>query len=121
MIKTFEGVANSRLEFEGVLWALSEAQNSSTYGSTTIYTDCQSISALAKRRQRLESSNFMSKRSQKLLAHHDIYKEIFKLQDLLNPKIIWLKGHSPRDLQKYHHKIFALVDQHIRSILRESI
>jgi hypothetical protein len=57
--------------------------------------------SLLNRRQRLESSDFWSKRSQKQLQHASLYKAFYKALDRFEPNFIKIKGHtSNRDTKE---------------------
>ncbi|MBF0300474.1 MAG: hypothetical protein HQK51_17280 [Oligoflexia bacterium] len=88
-----------------------------------VFTDCQNIHSLTKRRMTLETTNFISKGSGKILSNADLYKTIYSLCDLLQPQIILVKGHSPsRDKdENFILKNFSLLDKMVRHKLRNII
>ena len=118
--KTFKERNNIRAELEGVIFALEEVTKKKG-GQKNLYTDCESIAKLLQRRERLESSAFLSKKTKKPLNNADLYKRFFALCDRINPKVIWVKGHSrfkDRDLVRRN---FSRVDKAVRKILRETV
>ncbi len=83
-----------------------------------VYTDCQGISHLQKRRKKLEATHYISHRKKNVLANADLYKIFFLILDRLNPKIVWVKGHSPSRNQNLIQKNFSALDKAVRGIFR---
>ena len=115
----------SKLEIKILIYALTELKNkfedTDFYPLITVYTDSQGITELNKRRQKLESSAFLSRNTKKELNNTALYKEFFVLQDKLNFKIIKVKGHSKTVEKSNIEKIFTLVDRASRKALRDII
>lgn len=117
---TFEEKNNIRAELKGALYALE------FLGKTlkekdfciTLYTDCQTISHLLERREKLESTHYISKQKKTVLANADIYKDFFLIYDRLQPKIIWVKGHTSLQNQTAIQKNFSFIDKAVREKLR---
>jgi ribonuclease HI len=108
---------NIRAEIKGVIAALSAAPKLS---QVTLYTDCQTVTGLLDRREKLEKTNFISQTKLAPLANADLYKEFYKIYDQVQPKIIWIKGHianKDSDIKKN----FSFVDKEVRRSLREAI
>ncbi|MCZ2267223.1 MAG: hypothetical protein LC124_00030 [Ignavibacteriales bacterium] len=125
--KIVENTTNTRLELQTLLCALeflkSDNENK-TYGkmeSTTIYTDCRTAIDLLRRRKRLESVHYRSKRKGSTLVNADIYKSFFNLYDEFSPKLIWVKGHTPGKTRIGVQRIFSEVDRFVRNLLRNYI
>ncbi len=121
-LNTFEEKNNIRAEFRGVMSALEilEARLQKNDFTITLYTDCQAIVNLIKRRKKLESADFKSHRKKSILSNADIYKEFFLLYDRLKPRVIWVKGHSPSENQDRIHKNFSAIDKAVRGELRRN-
>ena len=108
---------NIRAEIRGVITALNAAPKSA---SVTLYTDCQTVTELIGRRDKLEKTNFISQTKQTPLANADLYKEFYKIYDQLHPEIIWVKGHTSSKDTKIK-KNFSTVDKEVRKALRLAI
>ncbi len=85
----------------------------------TLYTDCQTISHLLDRRKKLEANNFTSQRKKESLSNADLYRKFLILFDKLQPKIYWVKGHSPQKNKSLIEKNFSLVDKMVREKIRK--
>jgi len=97
-----------------VIVALTAAQKSE---SLNVYTDCQTVTGLIDRRDKLEKTNFISQTKQTPLANADLLKEFYKIYDQLHPEIIWVKGHTSSKDTKIK-KNFSTVDKEVRKALR---
>lgn len=114
--KRFEQTSSTKLELQTLLWALTEV---STVNSKIIfYTDCQNILSLQDRRKRFEGSQYMTKKN-KLITNHELYKEFYRLTDLLECSFVKVKGHKLVHEKDNIDKIFTLVDKASRKALRE--
>lgn len=119
-----ENTTNTRLELQTLLWALeslkldNETKTPGIIGSITIYTDCRTAVDLLRRRKRLESACYLSKRKGTTLGNADIYKSIFMLYDELSPKLVWVKGHTSVKDRVGMQRIFSKVDRLVRNLLR---
>ncbi|TLD40640.1 MAG: hypothetical protein JETT_3103 [Candidatus Jettenia ecosi] len=122
-----EHTTNTRLELQTLLWALeslkldTETKTYGEMGSITVYTDCRTAVDLLRRRKRLESVHYLSKRKGTILENADIYKSIFTLYDQFSPKLVWIKGHTPGKDRVGIQKIFSEVDRLVRNLLRSYI
>ncbi len=116
-IKKFIDTSSTKLELEVLLWALDdvELQNKEIF----IYTDCQNILGLEKRREKLESNDYKSAKG-KLLNNHELYKQFYKKIDKLNCTFIKVKGHKPSKDKDSIDDLFTLVDKSARTALREA-
>lgn len=126
-IRIVEHTTNTRLELQTLLWALeslkldNETKTFEKMGSITIYTDCRTAVDLLRRRKRLESVHYLSKRKGTTLVNADIYKSIFTLYDQLSPKLVWIKGHTSEKDRIGIQRIFSEVDRLVRNRLRSYI
>lgn len=115
-IKKFGNTSSTKLELQGLLWALESVRCNNTH--IIVYTDCQNILTLQNRRERFEKNNYMTKKGI-LIANHELYKEFYTLTDSLSCSFIKLKGHKKEGLKDEIDKLFTLVDKASRTALRE--
>jgi ribonuclease HI len=87
-------------------------------GTLRIYTDCEAIVGLPRRRADLEQNEFLSRRSGKPLSNADLYQELYRRFDTLKPEILWVKGHSSSKAQDIIQTRFSMVDRAARYHLR---
>jgi ribonuclease HI len=127
---TFPEKTNIRAELRGVLWALEATppeitplheRKSPEKIEIFLYTDCQAVLQLLARREKLEASGFRSRRKNKILPNADLYQAFFAHYDQWAPKIIWVKGHSPRRGQDLIQKNFSRIDQVVRKELKAKV
>jgi ribonuclease HI len=97
-VKTFENTSSTKLELQTLLWALGEQLNADK--KVDVYND------------------FKSEKN-KLLNNHLLYREFFRLTDLLNCDFIKVKGHQPSREKDSIDRLFTLVDQAARKALRK--
>ena len=116
--KRFENTSSTKLELEALLWAFGETDLANA--NILVYTDCQNIIGLNKRREKLEKSNYTSK-TNKQIKNHELYKEFYKSMDLMQVEFIKVKGHKKKSDKDEIDKIFTLVDKASRSALRDNI
>lgn len=117
-IKRFENTSSTKLELQTFLWALDEINDKNTI--IEVYTDCQNITGLQDRREKLEKNNFQTSAG-KLINNHELYKDFFEKIDELNLTFIKVKGHKKNSLKDEIDTIFNLVDKASRNALRENI
>lgn len=114
--KQFMDTSSTKLELQTLLWALSEIE--SGHKMLTIYTDSQNIVTLLERRERLEKSNFCSKKGVEL-SNSELYKQFFTEMDSINCEVIKVEGHQPSRNKSKIERFFTLVDRASRQALRE--
>ena len=122
-IKKFLETSSTKLELEVLLWALKDisliAQDKSTsIKNIIIYTDCQNILGLEKRREKLELNNYKTSTA-KIVKNHELYKEFYKITDILECTFEKVKGHKKSSQKNDIDKLFNLVDKASRKALRE--
>ncbi len=117
-IKRFENTSSTKLELQTFLWALDEINDKNTI--IEVYTDCQNITGLQDRREKLEKNNFQTSAG-KLINNHELYKDFFEKIDELNLIFIKVKGHKKNSLKDEIDTIFNLVDKASRNALRENM
>lgn len=117
-IKKFLNTSSTKLELETLLWALNDI--SPINYEIIILTDCQNIIGLQSRRERYETSNYMSK-THKQIKNHELYKEFYKMTDILSCTFVKIKGHKKQSMKDEFDKIFTLVDRASRNALREEM
>ncbi|MFK5985512.1 MAG: ribonuclease H [Pseudomonadota bacterium] len=115
-LKQFNNTSSTKLELQGLLWALSEIK--SITSKIIVYTDCQNIIGLQQRRESLEKNNYHTKKG-KLINNFELYQAFFKIIDLLDCSFIKVQGHQPSKYKDQMDKIFTLVDRASRSALKE--
>jgi ribonuclease HI len=108
---------NIRAEISGALVALKASPKNK---KIVLYSDCQTTCGLLSRREKLESTDFISQSKGEALANADLYKEFYKLYDLTEPELHWVKGHSKNKLTRVE-KNFSYLDKEVRSFLRKTI
>ncbi len=121
----FNTTNNIRAELIGALHCLQKINNEVSrsnidikYIEINLYSDCQTLTNLLKRRENLIKKNFISDQKKTELANADLYKEFYKIYDVLKPNIYWVKGHSKAENQNIFQKNFQIIDQIVRKELR---
>ena len=61
---------------------------------------------------------FVSKKTGKPLTNADLYKVFFAVYDRMLPKIVWVKGHTPKGSRDTVQMHFSHVDKAVRKELR---
>lgn len=116
--RRFENTSPARLELETLLWALKDVSN--RYNKVDVYTDSQTITGLAGRREHLEQNGYRSKNN-RLLSNYDLYIDFYRVTDEMECRIMKAKGHQPAAQKDAVHKLFALVDKASRKGLRNAL
>jgi len=109
---------NIRAEIQGAIDALQSCPEGS---QVTLFTDCQTVCDLPRRRKKLEQTNYISKTNGTRLANADLYDIFFKLTDRVQLDIHWLKGHSPKLGLSQIQQNFSHLDKKVRSLLRREV
>lgn len=117
-IKMYKETSSTKLELQGLLWALGEIDHSQKH--IIVYTDCQNIIGLENRRKRFEENNYKTKKNE-LIANHELYKKFYQFIDQLNCEFIKVKGHKTSSEKDLIDNIFTLVDKASRDALREHL
>ncbi len=121
--QTVEDENNIRIELLSALSALERVKNEVIEPirqyEVHLYTDCSAILNLQKRREKLETTGFISKRKGKPLKNADLYRQFFKLYDEIRPTIHWIKGHSPKREKNSIERNFSFLDKLVRKELRK--
>jgi len=115
-VKKFEQTSSTKLELQTLLWALSDIQSS--VSKVIVYTDCQNIIGLRRRRDRFEKNDYYSKNN-KRLNNYKLYQTFFSVTDQLDCEFIKMRGHLVSSQKNDIDKIFTLVDRASRNALRE--
>lgn len=113
--KQFNDTSSTKLELEALLWALNNLET--TTSLITVYTDCQNILSLLKRQERLELSNYQTKKGTPL-ANEKLYRAFFEKLKHQSCQFIKVKGHKQKHLRDTVDIIFSLVDKKSREALR---
>ena len=111
-------INNIRAEMKSAIKALESCPKSK---QIILYSDCQTLSRLPLRREKLESTNFISQSKNRLLNNADLYQEFYSLYDLLKPEIHWVKGHTSSKTLSKIEKNFSYLDNTVRKNLRKAI
>jgi len=116
--KIFENTSSTKLELEALLWALGDTSLKNF--QIVIYTDCQNIIGLQDRRGGFEKKNYITSKNKKI-KNHELYKEFFKMVDILDCEFIKVKGHKKTSIKNEIDEIFTRVDRATRKALREVV
>ncbi len=112
-VKRFENTSSSQLEIETVIWALHALQSK----AVILYTDSQNIVGLPARRSRFEERGYLT-RQNKPVKHADLYREFFRLTDLIDCTLVKVKGHQRSHQKTEIDHLFTLVDRASRQAMR---
>ena len=113
----FERVTSTELELRTLLWAIDECKYAAR--KATVFTDSQNITGLTDRRYRLEKSNFLNARGDRLKLA-DLYEEYFRLLDEYAFDVCKVRGHSRKSERREIERLFSFLDRRVRKKLRES-
>jgi ribonuclease HI len=116
-VRRFEGTSSTRLELQTVLWALSENRQG-IHGSLTIYSDSQCVSGLLKRKPRLLTGGFLSKKTNQPLNNASLYRAFYEFHDELGFQVVKVDGHPGSRIHDSAHRIFSFVDKEARKALK---
>jgi len=114
-LKQFEDTSSTKLELQILLYTLGKLEKSKK--RVIVYTDSQNIVGLPDRRLRFEKNKYISKNG-RLIDNHELYKEFYRITDLLNCQIVKVKGHKSSSLKNKIDLFFTLVDRAARNGLR---
>lgn len=112
----FEQTSSTKLELETLLWALNEIGLCKS--KIIIYTDCQNILTLEKRREGFERNGYLTKKN-KPIANQRLYQMFYKCMDAIEYEFVKLKGHKLSHKKDDIDRLFTLVDRASRNALRE--
>lgn len=121
VLKRFFETTSTKLEIQILLTALEVFQKEKELlqpFKLILVTDSQCICGLLNRRERLEHSAFLAKRSDKVLENRELYLKFYEYFDLLNFEICKIKGHTKPSLRNSRDEIFSLLDKRVRKGLR---
>lgn len=124
LVETSE-INNIRAELKGAIRALKdclqfiEEKSAPINTPVKLYTDCQTVSGLLARRQKLQTTHFISQRKNQELPNKDLYSDFYSMCDLLRPEIIWVKGHTVKEQRTAITQNFSILDKAVRFRLRE--
>lgn len=109
---------NIRAEVQGAILALKAC---ATGSKVILFSDCQTVVGLPRRKEKLIATNFIGKKKKLVINNADIYQEFYKEFDRLEPEIHWLAGHISKDKKTKIDNNFSYVDKQVRKKLREII
>jgi ribonuclease HI len=116
-IKQFKNTSSTKLELETLLWAFNDV-NLEDY-KIVVYTDCQNIIGLKRRRDKFEKNNYITSKGS-VIKNHELYKDFLKKLDILDCEFIKVKGHKKTSVKNEIDEIFTLVDRATRKALRKT-
>lgn len=108
----------NRAELQGLLSLIHRLEEQSL-SSFIIFTDCENIVNKKRKKDEIVSRNFLTKKG-KLIANADLLGELFTICTG-NTTIQHIKGHMAKHLMNENNKEFALVDRHVRRVLRQHL
>lgn len=117
VFKKFDNTSSTKLELQNFIWAIKNINILDN--SIDVYTDCQNIIELPKRKEKLQSLNYHSKTG-KLLNNSELYKEFFNMLKKYDCNFIKVEGHKKNSLKNKIDEIFNIVDKASRNALREN-
>jgi hypothetical protein len=82
-----------------------------------VYTDSQNIIGLPDRRERLEKSDYRSKKN-KRLNNYELYQEFYRITDQIDVELVKVRGHQATRHKGEIDRLFTLVDRASRNALR---
>lgn len=118
--RRFTETSSTRLELQTVLWALENSWQELIIpapGNLQIYTDSQSVAGLLPRRDGLLKSDFIAKRSGRLLINAPLYRQFYEAYDRFGFQVNKVRGHSPASSHDTVRRIFSCVDRGVRKAL----
>lgn len=110
---------STKLEVQTAIKALEQAGTGQN--EIILFTDSQNVAGLLGRRERLEKSNFIGKRSGVEIKNADLYKKFYQLHDILKFSVEKVKGHVKSSRRNKIENIFSVVDRGVRKYLKEQI
>lgn len=116
-VRKFTQTSSTKLELQTLLWGLAQLPTETT--AVTVYTDSQNIISLMDRRVRFEENDYHSKKGLPL-RNAAIYQEFFRVIDLLDCKLLKVKGHKTAAQKDQIDRLFALVDKASRKAHRKT-
>lgn len=115
VIQTFANTSSTKLELQTLLWAL--GQLAYTDKKVIVFTDSQNIVRLNDRRLTLEQNDYHAAKG-KLLNHHELYREFFKITEQIECDFVKVEGHQAKRSKDQYDHLFTLVDRASRQALR---
>lgn len=113
-VKKFENTSSTKLELEVLLWAIEELEDL----KIIVYTDCQNILQLKKRKDKLLENDFFTS-SERKVKNEELYRKFYLKTEKLNLNFVKIEGHKKTSLKDEIDELFNLVDKASRKALRE--
>jgi len=113
----FEDTSSTQLEIQTALRALEEHGPFSE--PPVLFTDSQCVAGLLRRRERLESADYLSVRTGRPVNHAGLYRRFFELWDEIGFSVRKVSGHSDYRYQDAVHRVFHYVDREARRRLKQ--
>jgi ribonuclease HI len=114
-VRRFEHTSSTKLELQTLLWALGDIQ--ATGRKVIVYTDSQNILGLLQRRERLEQTDYRSKKN-KRLKYYELYQAFYRVIDQVDCELVKVRGHRAAYQKDDMDRLFTLVDRASRKELR---
>ncbi|QIN54536.1 ribonuclease H [Cedratvirus kamchatka] len=107
----------NRAELQGMINLIMHLQEE--HSNFIIFTDCENIVNKNRQREEIISRNFLTKNG-KEIANSDLLREFFAICTE-NITIKHIQGHMAKHLMNDDNREFALVDKHVRRVLRQHL
>ena len=114
-VRRFENTSSTKLELQTLLWALNDIKASGI--RVVVYTDSQNITGLQERRDRLEQSDYCTKKN-KRLSNYELYQDFYRTIDQMDCEFVKVPGHKVSNQKDDIDRLFTLVDRASRNALR---
>jgi ribonuclease HI len=113
---TDKNSTHQRMELTAVIKALEYIeQNQLSRNTILIYTDSQYVTGLQSRKEKLISSNFMTKKNT-LLVNNDLLRQLFSLETSLRLDFIKVKAHQKTSaIEKLNREVDMLCRKIVRT------
>jgi hypothetical protein len=115
VIRRFENTSSTRLELQTLLWAFGDI--GATQQKIRVYTDCQNILSLPRRRASLDQKARVDRNSTKSTMA-GLYQQFFRFTDQYECDYVKVEGHKPLTQKDELDMAFSLVDKSCRRALR---
>ena len=117
-VKQFENTSSTKLELQNLLWVLQDI--GILDDKITIYTDSQNIISLQNRREKLEKTNYFSRKNTRL-NNYALYQAFYQVIDTVDCHFVKVLGHQKPSQKNDIDRLFTLVDRGARQALRKGV
>ncbi len=119
--RRFEDTSSTKLELQTALWALANCGKKIKICKPRklhLFTDSSCVAGLIRRRQRLESNDFLSRKTKQLLKNAALYREFYECCDKFDFEVTKVAGHVRGSSLDTIQSFFSCVDRESRKELR---